>query len=82
MVKLVRVKPECVTTDDESTALQRLEEHGYLWFETDEEPRKYSNGTMRNYRSLATGYGYEWYDHEVEEAGAAEAAGRDEEQPE
>ena len=63
MPKLVRVKPEGRCTGDK----QILEEEGYLWFEDEEEHSDTGDPKLKYYRSLATGFEYLWYDHEIEE---------------
>lgn len=63
MPKLVRVKPEGRARGD----TEILEENGYLWFECDDEESSTGTDGLKFYRSLATGFEYLWYEHEIEE---------------
>lgn len=63
MPKLVRVKPEGRSLGD----TELLEDHGYLWFEDDDEESDAGVDGLKFYRSLATQYEYLWYDYEIEE---------------
>ena len=60
---LVRVK------DSNSRPRRVVREHGLLWIRV--EPLD-ERDDLHMYRSLATGYRYLWYTHEVEKAGANE----------
>ena len=69
MTKIVRVKPECLHRHYTGLgALMALDKNGYLWISTDKPAQKIRGfGTMHTYRSLATGYEYQWFASEVED---------------
>lgn len=52
-------------------------EHGYLWVRLKRSPGAYRHWSrhekekLKLYRSIATGFEWEWWDHEIEEAGDA-----------
>ena len=64
MPKFVRVRPEVIEKSPmNSRDVEAITEHGYLWFLAE------ASGVdqLNQYRSLATGYVYPWFDNEVEE---------------
>lgn len=65
MSKLVRIRPEALTANNDKATVAN---HGYLWLLDEKKARPHSTDPLKFYRSIATGERHPWYDSEVEGA--------------